>query len=112
MQTVIMIIGAFVLMAIGFNETGGYDNMIESYFNATAANRNYVQWIFPTVEIPTYFGMDQIQGKNRHRIRTKQWKNEQVSRCCTADVYLRQCLNEQYNNQKMAKLVFFSTACS
>ena len=54
MQTVIMIIGAFVLMAIGFNETGGYDRMIESYFNATAANRNYVQWIFP----PTYLGMD------------------------------------------------------
>ena len=44
----IMLIGAFVLMAIGFNETGGYDKMIESYFKATAANRNYVQWIIPT----------------------------------------------------------------
>ena len=57
MQTVIMIIGAFVLMAIGFNETGGYDRMIESYFNATAANRNYVQWIFP-------FGNGLNLGKN------------------------------------------------
>ena len=44
-----MVIGAFVLMAIGFNETGGYDKMIESYFKATAANRNYVQWIFPPI---------------------------------------------------------------
>ena len=62
-QTVIMIIGAIVLMAIGFNETGGYDNLIESYFNATAANRNYVQWIFPRLEIANYLGMDQMKAK-------------------------------------------------
>ena len=51
LQTVIMLIGAFVLMAIGFNETGGYDKMIESYFKATAANRNYVQWTFPATKL-------------------------------------------------------------
>ena len=40
LQTVIMVIGAMVVVAIGFGETGGYDNMVENYFNATAANRN------------------------------------------------------------------------
>ena len=69
-QTVIMIIGAFVLMAIGFNETGGYDNLIESYFNATAANRNYVQWIrvLPTIDILTYLGTNLIQVKQEVKL--------------------------------------------
>ena len=43
---------------------------------------------------------------------TKEWKKEQVSRCCTADVCLRQCVNQLCNNKKMAKLVLFPTACS
>ena len=38
----------------------------------------------------------------------KEWKKEQASRCPTADVCLRQSLNQLYNNQKMAKLVLFS----
>ena len=69
-QTVIMIIGAFVLMAIGFNETGGYDNLIESYFNATAANRNYVQRIrvFQTIDILTYLGTNLIQVKQEVKL--------------------------------------------
>ena len=41
-----------------------------------------------------------------------QWKKEQASRCCTADVCLCQSANKLYNNQKMAKLVLFSTAWS
>ena len=40
----------------------------------------------------------------------KQWKKEQASCCCTGDVCLRQSLNQLYNNNKMAKLVLFSTA--
>ena len=40
----------------------------------------------------------------------KQWKKEQASRC-TADFCLHQLVNQLYNNQKMAKLVLFSTAC-
>ena len=41
----------------------------------------------------------------------KQWKKEQASHCCTADVCLRQSVNQLYNDKKMAKLVPFSTAC-
>ena len=41
----------------------------------------------------------------------KQWKKEQGSRCCTADVCLRQSVNQLYNNQRMTKVVLFSTAC-
>ena len=41
----------------------------------------------------------------------KEWKKEQSSCCCTADVCLRQSVNQLYNNQKMDKLVLFSTAC-
>ena len=40
----------------------------------------------------------------------KQWKKEQASRCCTADVCLRQSMNQLYTKQHMAKLVLFSTA--
>ena len=43
---------------------------------------------------------------------TKQWRKEQAIRCCTADVCLRQSVNQLYNNNKMAKLVLFSTACT
>ena len=42
---------------------------------------------------------------------SKQWKKEQSSRCCTADVFLSQPLNQLYNNQKIDKLVLFSTSC-
>ena len=42
---------------------------------------------------------------------SKQWKKEQASRCCTADVCLCQSLNQPCNNNKMAKHVCFSTAC-
>ena len=45
-------------------------------------------------------------------VTTKQWIKEQASRCCTADVCLHQSVNHLYNNQKMAKLVLFSAACS
>ena len=45
-------------------------------------------------------------------VTTKQWIKEQASRCCTADVCLHQSVNQLYNNQKMAKLVLFSAACS
>ena len=38
-------------------------------------------------------------------------KKEHGSRCCTADVCLRQSVNQLYNNQKGAKVVLFSTAC-
>ena len=41
----------------------------------------------------------------------KQWKKEQAIRCCTADVFLCQSVNQLYNNHKMTKLVLFSTAC-
>ena len=37
----------------------------------------------------------------------KQWKKEQGSRCCTADVCLRQSVNQLYNNQRMTKVVRF-----
>ena len=37
-----------------------------------------------------------------------QWKKEQASRCCTADLCLHHSVN-QLSNQKMAKLVLFST---
>jgi len=33
---------------------------------------------------------------------TKQWKKEQASRCLTADVCLRQSVNQLYNIQKIA----------
>ena len=42
-----------------------------------------------------------------------QWKKEYASRCCSADVchtYLCQSVNQLYNNNKMAKLVHFSSA--
>ena len=39
----------------------------------------------------------------------KQRKKEQASCCCTPDVRLRQSVNQQ--QQKMAKIVLFSTAC-
>ena len=41
----------------------------------------------------------------------KQWKKEQASRSCTADVCLRQSVSQLSNNQKTDKLVLFSTAC-
>ena len=41
----------------------------------------------------------------------EQWKKEQASRFCSADVCLRQSVNQLYNNQNMAKRVLFSTAC-
>ena len=34
-------------------------------------------------------------------------EKKQASCCCTADVCLHQCVNQLYNNQKMAKLVLF-----
>ena len=37
----------------------------------------------------------------------KQWKKEQVSRCCTADVCLCQSVNQLYNNQTLPNLLFF-----
>jgi len=43
-------------------------------------------------------------------VSSKQWKKEQASRYCTADVCLRQSVNQLYNNQKMAKFFLFSTA--
>ena len=42
----------------------------------------------------------------------KQWKKEQASGYCTADVCLHQSVNQLYNNNKMAILVLFSTVCS
>ena len=43
----------------------------------------------------------------------KQWNKEQAIRCCTADVCLCQSVNWLYNNNnKMAKLVLFSTICT
>ena len=41
---------------------------------------------------------------------SKQWKKEQASRCCTADVCLHQSVNQLHNHNKMAKLILFSTA--
>ena len=40
----------------------------------------------------------------------KHWKIEPASHCCTADVCLRQSVNQLYNNQKITKLVLFFTA--
>ncbi|TRY79758.1 hypothetical protein TCAL_10793 [Tigriopus californicus] len=40
-QTVLMIIGAFILCGIGFQETGGYNQMVESFFKAVAQNRSH-----------------------------------------------------------------------
>ena len=37
----------------------------------------------------------------------KQWKKEQASRCCTADVWLNQSQNQLYNNQKWPNLFCF-----
>ena len=37
----------------------------------------------------------------------KQWKKEQASRCCTADVCLCQSVNQRYNNKKLTNLFFF-----
>ena len=45
------------------------------------------------------------------RVLIKQWKKEQASHCCTADVCLCQSVNQLYNEQEMAKLVLLSTAC-
>jgi len=39
-QTILMIIGAFILTAIGFRETGGYEKLVEGFFNAVATNRS------------------------------------------------------------------------
>jgi len=39
-------------------------------------------------------------------------KKEQKSRCCTADVFLGQYVNQLYSNKKWPNLFFFSTACS
>ena len=47
----------------------------------------------------------------RKPVPSMQWKTEQANRCCTADVCLHQSVNQLYNNQEMAKLVLFSTAC-
>ena len=41
---------------------------------------------------------------NNTCVNIKQWKKEQASCCCTADVCLRQSVNQLYNNKKMAKL--------
>ena len=43
-------------------------------------------------------------------ILSKQWKKEQANHYCTADVCLRQPVNQLYNNNKMAQLVLASTA--
>ncbi len=40
-QTVLMIVGSFVLCGIGFYETGGYDKMVGDFFNAVADERAY-----------------------------------------------------------------------
>ena len=40
-QTVLMILGAFILCAIAFVETGGYDQMVFDYFHAVADNRSH-----------------------------------------------------------------------
>ena len=58
---------------------------------------------------PTHFVS--LQGASDRDMRTKQWKKEQASRCCTADVCLFQFVNQLSVQQpKMAKLVLFSTA--
>ncbi len=36
-QTVLMIVGAFILVGIGFAETGGYDQLVYNYFNNATA---------------------------------------------------------------------------
>jgi len=37
-QTVLMIVGAFILMGISFSKVGGYETLTEDYFYATASN--------------------------------------------------------------------------
>ncbi|XP_052800770.1 sodium/glucose cotransporter 4-like [Mya arenaria] len=39
-QTVVMLIGALIMAAIGFNKIGGYSNLQPLYMNATASLRN------------------------------------------------------------------------
>ena len=41
-QTVLMIIGAFVLCGIAFAKTDGYENLVTMYFDATAQNRSLI----------------------------------------------------------------------
>ncbi|KAG0712627.1 Sodium/glucose cotransporter 4 [Chionoecetes opilio] len=38
-QTILMIVGSFILMVISFREVGGYQNLIQSYPSATASER-------------------------------------------------------------------------
>eukprot|EP00095_Tigriopus_kingsejongensis_P001027 snap_masked-scaffold587_size153100-processed-gene-0.18 protein:Tk01027 transcript:snap_masked-scaffold587_size153100-processed-gene-0.18-mRNA-1 annotation:"hypothetical protein DAPPUDRAFT_215063" len=41
-QTVLMIVGAFILTGISFQETGGYHQLVEKFFVSVADNRSFV----------------------------------------------------------------------
>ena len=70
-----------------------------------ACCRRRLNYVFPLLFFLT------LHPSRPQRHLSMQWKKEQASRCCTAYVCLRQTVNQLYNNQKMAKLVLFASAC-
>ena len=50
---------------------------------------------------------DRAPGSGTDEVNIKQWKKEQASGCCTADVCLCPPVNQLYNSQKRPNLFFF-----
>ena len=84
---------------------------IFTFLTFTTSHANLVDGMRPGILAPAFFdGAPRTTRPRESPIR--QWEKEKVSHCCTTDVCLHQFMNQLYNNQNMAQLVLFPTACT